>query len=774
MNTNMMRTKRIFFWATLLLCPIARAQSPSAQTEVDPSAVTQTATPSSEVTPAASNNPAPSTVAAQPVDLTPSTVAAQAPVAAQPPVSAPPAAPAVSLDEERRFTTMVVADRPMSAASSLTVREQDLRLRPIQRVSDLLRVAPGLITVQHAGGGKANQYLLRGFDADHGTDVALTLDGIPINMVSHAHGQGYADTNFIIPELIERIEVFKGPYFAELGDFATAGAINLVTKSALPQAMVSVQGGMYNTLRTTVAAGPSFGKIRTLIMAEGSYADGPFDNPERYKKYNLFAKLTYDLSARSSVSLAVSSYGGDWFASGQIPAREVDAGRLGFFGFLDPTEGGSSARQNVYLAYQLRDDKNELHALAYLSRYQLRLYSNFTLFARDPVHGDGIEQQDERYLAGLRASYRRRLRFRWLSFDTSVGISARFDDIENGLYQQQNRERLATTAEHQIRETSLALFAKEEISFAQWARLIVGLRADYFLFDVLDRAEDLSSLGNAQGGVRGAMQISPKATLVVSPHKSTDLFVNFGRGFHSNDARGVVRAQDPVTPLAAALGYELGVRTRLFDRLDLAASFWGLSLDSELVWVGDEGVTEESTATRRLGFELEGRLKILSWLFADLDLTVNDARFTHNAGNANAVALAPRLTIAAGLSVATPFGLRGSLRFTGIGSRPATEDEFLTAQGAYLLDGFVGYRWRFVELGLSIENLTNSRYRSAQFATTSRLQSDPVTSAPPPSGACPSGTRTQVSDDGNFAGCEDVHFTPGSPISVQGRLTLYF
>lgn len=760
MNTYMMRTARIFLGAALLASPIASRADALAQAETDHTAATPVA-PSTD----AESTPATKAQATAEASTAPLPRAIPAP---------PSSSPEPAADADQRFTTMVVADKPMSAASSLTVREQDLRLRPIQRVSDLLRVAPGLITVQHAGGGKATQYLLRGFDADHGTDVALTLDGIPINMVSHAHGQGYADTNFIIPELIERIEVFKGPYFAELGDFATAGAINLVTKSALPQAMVSVQGGMYNTLRTTVAAGPSFGNVRTLLMAEGSYADGPFDNPERFKKYNLFAKLTYDLSARSSVSLAVSSYGGDWFASGQLPAREVAKGRLGFFGFLDPTEGGSSARQNVYLSYQLRDDKNELTALAYLSRYQLRLYSNFTFFARDPVHGDGIEQSDARYLAGLRASYRRKIRLGWLSLDTSVGVMARFDDIENGLYNQQSRERISTTAEHQIRETSLALFAKEEVSFAKWARLIVGLRADYILFDVTDRAEDLSALGSVQSGVRGDVQISPKATLVVSPHKSTDLFVNFGRGFHSNDARGVVRTVDPVTPLTAALGYELGVRTRLFERLDLAASFWGLSLDSELVWVGDEGVTEASSATRRLGAELEARLKILSWLFADLDLTVNDARFTHNAGNGSAVALAPRLTIAAGLSVATPFGLRGSLRFTGIGSRPATEDEFLTAQGAYLLDGFVGYRWRFVELGLSIENITNSRYRAAQFATTSRLQSEPATSAPPPSGACPDGTRAQVGSDGNFAGCEDVNVTPGTPINVQGRLTLYF
>lgn len=662
----------------------------------------------------------------------------------------------------------------MSAASALTVRDQDLRLRPIQRVGDLLRVAPGLITVQHAGGGKANQYLLRGFDADHGTDIALTLDGIPINMVSHAHGQGYADSNFILPELIERVEVYKGPYFAELGDFATAGAINLVTRQSFNENFATIQGGMFNTLRAVVAASPKVGKLRTLIIGEGSYSDGPFENPERFKKYNLFAKLTYDLSPRSFVSFGVSSYGGDWFASGQIPSREVDAGRLDRFGYIDPTEGGASSRQNVYLSYQHRDASNEIAALAYFSRYGLKIYSNFTLFSRDPENGDGIEQGDDRFLGGFRASYRRRARWRFMTFDTSAGISGRFDVIHNSLYYQRARERLESVVDHEIRETSLGLYAKEEIGFSRWVRLILGMRADLFVFDVSDQKEDLKTQGNATSGVRGDMTFSPKATLVISPHRTTDLFVNFGRGFHSNDARGVVRAVDPVTPLTPALGYEVGTRTRLFNRLDLAASFWGLDLDSELVWVGDEGRTEASGATRRLGFEFEGRARITSWLFADLDVTWNDAKFTQNAGNGNAVALAPRFTIAAGMSVQTPFGLKGSLRFTGIGARPATEDEFLTAQGVYLLDAFVGYRWRLIEVGLSIENLTNSAYRAAQFATTSRLRSEPTTNAPSPPNACPSGTRAQTGDDGNFVGCEDVNFTPGNPINVQARATLYF
>ncbi|MBL9002957.1 MAG: TonB-dependent receptor [Myxococcales bacterium] len=700
----------------------------------------------------------------------------QTPVLAQSP-DASSSAP--NTDGKAAFSTLVVADRPITAASSLTVREQDLRLRPIQRTSDLLRVAPGLITIQHAGGGKANQYLLRGFDADHGTDVALTLDGVPINMVSHAHGQGYADSNFVLPEIIERIEVFKGPYFAELGDFATAGAINLVSKRSLQNSFASLQGGMYNTLRGVVGAGHSFldGRLHALVFGEGSYADGPFENPERSKRFNAFGKLTYDIAPGSSISLAITSYAGDWFASGQIPARAVENGLISRFGSLDPSEGGASFRYNVYLAYQLRNEAHDLSALVYYSRYSLKLYSNFTLFSRDPENGDGIEQADDRDLLGFRVNYRRRARLSWLGMDTSVGLSGRLDVIHNSLFAQRARERRLSVVDHDIRQSSLALYIKEELRFSRWLRLIAGLRADYFVFDVNDRQPDVTAMdmqGDATSGVRGDLLVSPKATLVVSPHRLLDLFANFGRGFHSNDARGVVRRADPVTPLTAALGYELGARTRLWDRLDLAASLWGLELDSELVWVGDEGVTEAAGATRRLGLEFEGRLRITDWLFADLDLTLNDAKFVQNAGNGSAVALAPRVTVAAGLSALLPFGLRAALRFTGIDARPATEDGFLSAEGVYLLDAFASYRYRMIELGISVENLTNSAYRSAQFATTSRLAGEAPTSAPPSAAACPAGTRAQTNDAGWFVGCEDVNFTPGTPIQVQARATLYF
>ena len=681
------------------------------------------------------------------------------------------------------FETRVVAARPLTAASAMTVRDQDLQLRPLARASDILRVVPGLLTVQHAGGGKANQFLLRGFDADHGTDIALSVDGLPVNMVSHAHGQGYSDVNFIIPELIERVDIAKGPYFVEHGDFATAGSVNLQVRRDLPQSLVQLSLDTLLGARGLVVVSPKLGPVRSLLAAEVSHTDGPFLNPENFNKLNILGKLSYDLSPHTVVSLTATSYAGAWAASGQIPARAVDSGELPYFGYVDKAEGGASSRHNVYLQLTHRDSKQELTALLYYTLYAFKLYSNFTLFARDPEHGDQIEQADDRQLGGLKVSYLRQDRVGWLTLQTGAGVQVRHDSIHNTLYYTQARARLSSVVDHDTRQTSLSAYLKEELGFSRYVRLYGGLRVDAFTFDVSDRLEVLGSgeRGAASSGVAGALRFSPKASLIVSPLPtgaarvgSLDLFVNFGYGFHSNDARGVVRSVDAVTPLTPALGYEVGARTRLWQRLDLAASLWGLDLDSELVWVGDEGRTEASDATRRLGVEVEGRLRVLDWLFADLDFTANDAKFAQNAGNGGAVALAPRITVSAGLSVKTAQGLRGSLRFTGISARPATEDGFLEASAQYTLDAFVGYRWRFLEASIAVDNLTNARYRSAQFATTSRLASEAPTTVPPPAGACPAGTRAQTTDSGNFAGCEDLNFTPGYPINARFTLAAYF
>ncbi|WP_224369188.1 TonB-dependent receptor [Hyalangium versicolor] len=682
------------------------------------------------------------------------------------PAAAPEVAPPTELKPNALETT-VTARRSFTAASSSTVRDRDFLLRPHPRPVDILQVVPGLYTNQHAGGGKANQYFLRGFDADHGTDVALFVDGVPVNMVSHAHGQGYADLNWIIPELIEKVEVAKGPYFAQFGDFATAGAINLVTRRNFEKSQVTFGGGSFDTWRGLFIAAPEVEGWSPIIAGQVYGTNGPFENPERLERFSLFSQVTRAVSDRATVSVTLTSYGSGWNASGQIPLREVEAGRLDRFGTIDPTEGGNSQRHSLYGTFRVRTDGDgEVSVLAYAVQYRLNLFSNFTFFSRDPENGDMIEQHDARTLGGLQASYRFRRQWRGMGFETTLGTQLRTDSIDNSLFYDRERERLSTVVDASVREGSLGLYAQEDITFTPWLRAVLGVRGDLFGFDVDDHLEDLSTQETKTSGVRQASRVSPKASLVFSAIPSTELYLNAGGGFHSNDARGVVREPDGVTPLTRARGYELGARTRLFDALDLAGSVFLLDLDSELVWVGDEGTTEARGPTRRRGLEAEARWRILPWLFADADLTVSRATYVENAGNANAVALAPTLIIGGGVSARHPSGIYGRVGVIHLGDRPATEDRFLTAEGFTRVDATVGYRATWFEATLGLQNVLNTEWREAQFANVSRLPSETGPES------CPAGTRS--AGDDSFEGCEDLHFTPGAPLNAQASLSFFF
>ena len=683
------------------------------------------------------------------------------------PAPTPTPAPTPALDESEN-RTRILGRRPYNAASSFTVRDQDFLLRPHPRPADILMVTPGLYVVQHAGGGKANQYFLRGFDADHGTDVSIMVDGIPVNKVSHGHGQGYADLNWLIPEVVQRIEVSKGPYYAELGDFGTAGTINLVTHRKLQANEVSLTGGMFDTWRGLVMVSPDLEGWAPLIAAEVYATNGPFEQGEGLQRYSFFSKVSHDFADGARLSLSMTSYGAGWNASGQLPVREILAGRLDRFGTLDPSDGGNSQRHSVYGQYRVQpSDDSEFNVMAWLESYRLALYSNFTFFSADPVNGDQIEQRDQRTIIGVKAAYRFVRRWHDIAFDTSFGTQLRSDTIANSLARSREREVLARVVQADIAEGSLGVWAQEEITWTAWLRTIVGLRFDYFGFDVTDRLEDLDTLGTRTSGVRQAMQPSPKASIVLSPLDDLDVFLNFGTGFHSNDARGVVRGQDAVTPLAQANGYEAGVRTHLFDRIDLAAAVYALDLDSELVWVGDAGETEARGATHRLGVEAEVRAEITPWLHVDGDFTWSRATYTGNAGNANAVALAPTLIVSGGVSVQHPSGLYGRLGVFHLADRPATEDEFLTAKGFTRVDLTAGYKHERFELTVSVQNLFDADVREAQFANASRLQGEDAASD------CPAGTRPAEAG-GTFAGCEDLHITPGAPINVQATAKLFF
>ena len=679
-----------------------------------------------------------------------------------------PTATRASTDEAPPFRlpeVVVEADRPYTAASSHTVRERDFSLRPLRRPADLLEVAPGLIVMQHAGGGKANQYMLRGFDADHGTDVALKLDGVPLNNPSHGHGQGYADVNFLIPEVLRLIEVDKGPYFVEHGDFATAGAVNVVTSRRAPANTTAFQAGRFGIYRGLVMGGGQLGEVDGTIAAEGYGQDGPFESPEDYTRYSLFSRAAYD-TGDWTTDLTFLSYRGTWHASGQLPRRAVNDGRLDRFGSVDPTEGGTSQRHQLHARAAWQPDaRRDVRLLAYGVYYDLDLFSNFTFFASDPVNGDQIGQKDKRWYGGLEASYAHRATFGALAAEGRAAVGLRGDRIANQLAYTRERAFLQNVVADRVQLLDSYCYLETDVVWTPWLRSVVGLRFDDVYADVDDRFPSRDPALAGEGSTNDT-SVGPKASLVLTPFtdpgsrwRATSVFLNYGEGFHSNDARGAVRDVDPTDLAVKARGGEVGVRTRLFDRLDAALALWLLDLDSELVFVGDEGTTEASGRSRRTGLELEVRYAILDWLFLDADYTHTRARFRDEPDGADFVPLAPEWTVSSGLSVRRDDWF-GSLRVRSISARPANEDDSLTAAGYTIWDLQIGRVWRLspdwlggrvksLTLELDVQNLFDQDYREAQFATDSRLAGEPVV-------------------------VSDVSYVPGYPITVIGGIRLEF
>jgi TonB-dependent receptor-like protein len=516
-----------------------------------------------------------------------------------------------------------------------------------------------------------------------------------------------------------------------------------------------------------------------------SRSNGPFEHPDAWDKYKLFNKITFAPNDASSLSVGEMSYGANWNGSGQLPARAVERGLVSRFGALDPDEGGGSARHQLYVRYRLRPSATaELNALTYLAAYRFDLFSNFTLFLRDPVHGDEIEQLDRRTFFGGRVNYRVQHELFGLRFDTRIGADGRNDDIHSELRDSEQRATLAEVRDDGVHETLGGVFINEEVTPLSWLRFDLGGRADLLAFEVDDRLAS-SKPSAPHGGSGAAHQLSPKTSLIVTPLQrrdaQLDLYVNYGHGFHSNDVRGAF-STPRITPLTRAVGEEVGTRTRLFERWDLAVAFWQLDLARETVWNGDQGTTEVSGATRRRGVELETRYELTSWLAADLDVTFTQAAFWHNPGNGDGLALAPKQTWSGGLSARHELGpglARAGLRFFGIGDRPATDDGTLVARGFTQLDLQVGYRHQRFDLAFDVENLLDGTFRSAQFATVSRLHNEPALGDPLPRGfSCGSNGRLARAPDGApsagiFHGCEDVSYTPAYPRTLRVLATVF-
>ena len=644
----------------------------------------------------------------------------------------------------------VVGERPVAASSQQFIPDKEIILQPQGRPADVLRLIPGFVAVEHSGGaGKADQYFLRGFDADHGTDVAFFTDGMPINLRTHAHGQGYTDLNFIIPETIEGLEVYKGAYLPEYGDFATAGAVNFKTRQVVQEGVAQAAGGQFDTQRYLLMFSPTKDKVRTLFAAEAYYTNGPYQNDNRYLRTNLFGKMTTNLTGRDELSLTGTFQKSQWNASGEIPLRAVNDGTLDRFGAIDPSEGGDTLRSTARLNYHYDTIAGgQFFANAYGQYYRLDLFTNFTFFLTDPVNGDGIQQSDRRVVYGGDLGYKQRGEVFGVPSIGTIGFQTRVDDIHARLGTQTTRMPTGNTTDSDVLEASYAPFVKAEVQPTSWMRLAGGLRWETFTFDVRNLCTTCAEqpAGRTSSGI-----VLPKMNLILGPWARTEFFANYGEGFHSNDARSAVAPGS--SPLARARNYEIGVRSKPWGPggVELIATIWRLDLQSELVFVGDEGTTEIRGPSRREGVEVGVRGQVSGPLYVNGSFTWTKAEFR----NGDAIPLAPEYTAYGAVILKWPEGLTSQLQATYLGVRPLIEDRSIASPSWLTFDVSERYRLPItlphgrMEAFLFVRNLFNTEWEQAIFAFESRL-------------------RTEA------AGVTDIHFVPGNPRMFMGGVAWYF
>jgi hypothetical protein len=640
------------------------------------------------------------------------------------------------------------------AASAGRITSELVQDRPILRPGEVLELVPGLIITQHSGAGKANQYFLRGFNLDHGTDFLTTLDGIPLNLRSHAHGQGYTDLNFLIPELIQRVDYFKGPYFAEKGDFASAGAADIHYADSLPKALAEIAGGNFGYARGLFAGSPKIGSGQYVLYGlELFHEDGPWDHPDNYRRVNGVLRYSLKEGDAKWTLTAMGSYG-VWNATDQIPSRAVESGQIGRFGAIDPTDGGNTYRFSVSGDYQQSFGSALLQANLYAVKYNLNLFSNFTYFLDDQIDGDQFEQSDDRWQLGTSGSFIWTAPVEVVHLHATVGWEARSDSIDPvGLYHTAARQRLGTVRQDAVRETSGAVHGEVDGRIAAWLRLIGGARVDVYAFDV-------TSDNPRNSGHDDAARVSPKLSAIFGPWASTELFANFGFGFHSNDARGVTTTVDPKSgnpvskapPLVGTHGGEIGARTQILPRLQSSLSLWRLDLDSEILFLGDAGTTEPSRSSRRYGVEWSTQWHPLHWLLFDADLAWSRARFTSPdpkpTVTGNYIPGSIEWAASAGVTLHELGPWRASLFMRYFGPRPLVEDDSHRSTASTLFNGQVSCQvTSWVRLTLEVFNLLDAQVDDISYFYTSRLNG-----------------RSPPEPD---AGVADVHFHPAESRSFR-------
>jgi outer membrane receptor protein involved in Fe transport len=614
-------------------------------------------------------------------------------------------------------------------ASEGTVTAAQLEHRPLSRPGEVLETIPGMIVTQHSGTGKANQFFLRGFNLDHGTDFRTSFAGVPINFPTHTHGQGYTDINFLIPELISKVQYKKGTYFAEEGDFSAAGSANIDYVNRLDHALVQLEGGRFGHARALFANSGNLGKGTLTYAFEGLLNDGPWDVKEDTKKANAFMRYVVG-ETNNQFRVTGLVYDNRWIATDQVPERAAASGLIGRFGSLDKDSGGKSTRSQVSADWQRIGEKSATKVNAYAIDYKLNLFSNFTYFRDDPEQGDQFEQADRRNVFGFNTEHSRA--FSWAGFtgENAVGAQARHDRIRNiGLYRTIARERIWPVREDSVKQTSYSLYAKNSTQWLPWLRTTAGVRFDEYDFKVTSSLEDNS-------GKRREHLTSPKFTAAFGPWANTELYAAYGYGFHSNDARGATIRIDPSTgdptnpvdTLVRAKGSEIGLRSRPLRGFQLSASAWRLDLASELLFVGDAGTTEATRPSRRQGVELAMYYKPSKNLVVDIDVATTRARFRVSAVEGNRIPGAIERTASAGIHYDTDkWFAAGRVRY--FGARPLIEDNSLRSRSSTLVNLNVGYKITpKMSVSLEVLNLFDRKANDIEYFYESRLRDevDPV------------------------------------------------
>jgi outer membrane receptor protein involved in Fe transport len=630
----------------------------------------------------------------------------------------------------------------MEAASAGDVGHDEIASQPLLRPGAVLENVPGLIVTQHSGEGKANQYFLRAFNLDHGTDLATEVDDMPINMPTHAHGQGYTDLNFLIPELISDLHYKKGPYYADEGDFATAGAVRMDFLNEVPNsATLGFGEDGYRRGLLLGSAGLAGGTL--LGAADVYHNDGPFDNPDDYNRVN--GVLRYHRGTAADFwTVTAMGYHGKWNSTDQVPQHAITDGLISRFGTLAPTDGGETSRYSLSFNRVRKTDDDQVQVSAYVIKYKLDLYSTFTYYLVDPDNGDQMLQHDDRTVYGFKGSRTWFTHLFGLETSNVVGVQARFDDIQDvGLFHTFQRQVLGTDQNASVRESNGAVYFENTTHWLDKFRTVLGLREDVFNFDVTDKMVD-DPLGDNTGNKRANI-FSPKLGITLGPWARTEFFVTAAEGYHSNDARGVTRT---ATPLARAKSAEVGVATRVLPAWHTTLDVFLLKLQSELVFAGDAGTTEPSGSTTRTGIEWGNTFRINDWLHADLNAAFSRARFDHDVeaddtgcGDAAAgfgcvttpqivgrhIPNSPTNVVDAGLTAQHPTGFFGSIRARHFGESPLVEDNSARSPAYTTFDLQAGYqkpeKWL---LAVDVFNLFDKKWDDIEYYYASRLQGEPA------------------------------------------------